>query len=154
MKSPENIIISPIAYVRNCRKIPTDDNWAEVISEIELIESLPIECFDGIEQFSHLEIIYHFHKVDKILCGSFHPRENMELPETGIFAQRKKNRLNTLGLCTVNLLKKEGRTLFVSNFDAIDQTPIIDIKPVFVEFLPKGEIKQAKWTKEIMKNYW
>jgi len=154
MSQNHNITIKPIAFVRNNRKTPIDDNWGTIISEIELVDLLPIECFDGIENFSHLEIIYYFHKSKKTILGSQHPRENIKFPKTGIFAQRKKDRPNHLGLCTVNLIKREGRVLFVSNFDAIDQTPIIDIKPVLKEFLPKGEIKQANWTNEIMKNYW
>jgi len=44
--------------------------------------------------------------------------------------------------------------LIVKNLDAINGTPIIDIKPVFNEYLPIGAVKQPKWTKDLMKNYW
>ncbi len=72
----------------------------------------------------------------------------------GIFAQRKKDRPNSIGLCTVELLQHNGRTLKVKYLDAIDGTPILDIKPVFKEFQPKGEIKQPTWVSDLMKNYW
>lgn len=150
----ENIIINPIGFVINDRIDPIDDNWASIESIIELASGFPDECFDGIEEFSHLEIIYYFNKSVKTLIGSEHPRENMMYPKVGIFAQRKKDRPNHIGATIVNLIYRDGRKLFVKNLDAINGTPIIDIKPVFNEFLPTGEVKQAKWTKDLMKNYW
>jgi tRNA-Thr(GGU) m(6)t(6)A37 methyltransferase TsaA len=150
----KEIIIKPIGIVINERTEPLDDNWSSIDSIIELRNDLPFECFDGIEDFSHLEIIFHFNKSKKISIGSEHPRENLEYPRVGIFAQRKKDRPNHIGTTIVNLVKREGRKLFVKNLDAISGTPVIDIKPVFKEYLPTGEIKQPDWSKELMKNYW
>jgi tRNA-Thr(GGU) m(6)t(6)A37 methyltransferase TsaA len=147
-------IIKPVAYVKNARKTPIDDNWSSIISEIELVEELPDECLDGIEQFSHLEIIFYFDKSAAEVTGSEHPRENKDFPKTGIFGQRKKDRPNHIGATIVNLVKKEGRKLTVLNLDAIDMTPVIDIKPVFREYLPKGEIRQPAWVNVLMKDYW
>jgi tRNA-Thr(GGU) m(6)t(6)A37 methyltransferase TsaA len=150
----ENYIVKPIAFVRNSRKESIDDNWSEIESKIELIEDFPEECFDGIEEFSHLEIIFLFHKSEKIFIGSEHPRENPDFPKVGIFAQRKKDRPNHIGATIVNLSERNGKVLKVNNLDSIDGTPIIDIKPVFSEFLPKDEIIQPKWAKDLMKDYW
>jgi tRNA (Thr-GGU) A37 N-methylase len=72
----------------------------------------------------------------------------------GIFCQRKKDRPNKLGLCTVQLLAHNGRSITVKGLDAIDGTPVLDIKPVFKEFQPKGAIVQAEWVADLMKNYW
>lgn len=149
-----DIFIKPIGFVRNNRIDPIDDNWSSVESVIELIEDFPNECFDGIEQFSHLEIIYYFNKSTKTFIGSEHPRENKDYPKVGIFAQRKKDRPNHIGATIVNLVSRAGRKLIVKNLDAINGTPIIDIKPVFNEYLPKGDVMQPKWTNELMKNYW
>jgi tRNA-Thr(GGU) m(6)t(6)A37 methyltransferase TsaA len=149
-----DIVIKPIGFVNNDRIEPIDDNWSSVESIIELADDLPDECFDGIEEFSHLEIIYHFDKSTKIFIGSEHPRENKDYPKVGIFAQRKKDRPNHIGATIVNLIRREGRKLLVKNLDAINGTPIIDIKPVFMEYLPNGEVKQPKWTKDLMKHYW
>ena len=148
------ITLEPIAFVRNNRHEKVDDNWSEIISEIELIDSLPMESFDGIETFSHLEIIYYLDKATETIVGSEHPRENPNWPKVGIFAQRKKDRPNHIGLTIVNLIKKEGRKLTVTHLDAIDGTPVLDIKPVYQEYLPKGKIKQPVWTTEMMKDYW
>lgn len=145
----------PIATVKNSRTSAIDDNWEEIISEIELAEDMPVEAFENISLFSHLEIIYYFDKVEtKDIVFSGRPRGNANYPLVGIFAQRKKDRPNTIGLCTVELLEHDGRTIKVKYLDAIDGTPVIDIKPVFKEFQPKGEIRQPNWVADLMKNYW
>lgn len=154
------ISLYPIGKIVNERKIVEDDNWGEIISIIELNDSFDESALKGIEEFSHLEIIYYFDKVEdsKIVTGARHPRNLEHLPEVGVFAQRVKNRPNKLGLTTVKLLRAENKTLHVKGLDAIDGTPVLDIKPVFRQFLPQvsyqDEIKQPDWVNEIMKNYW
>jgi len=148
--------VTPIATVHNTRADAADDNWAEIPSTIVLHEDLPEACLDGIEAFSHLAIVFLFDKaLDKPpVLGSEHPRENPAWPKVGIFAQRKKARPNHLGCTIVQLLRREGRTLHVALLDAIDGTPVLDIKPVMREFLPQGEVTQPAWSVELMKNYW
>jgi tRNA-Thr(GGU) m(6)t(6)A37 methyltransferase TsaA len=149
------INFTPIAIIKNSRTEASDDNWGEIISEIELAEHIPAEALDGIEEFSHLEIIYFFDKVKTSdLAFSRRPRGNPAYPVSGIFAQRAKDRPNPIGLCTVELLEHKGRTLKVKFLDAINGTPVLDIKPVFREFQPKGNILQPSWTSDLMKNYW
>lgn len=150
------IEMSPIAFVRNSRTKIEDDNWAEVISEIELADNIMTEAFEGINEFSHLEIIFYFDQVDdaKATAKHRHPRNNTSLPKLGTFAQRNKSRPNKIGLATVKLLERNGRKIKVQYLDAIDNTPVLDIKPVLKEFEPKGEIKQAKWVDTIMNKYW
>jgi tRNA (adenine37-N6)-methyltransferase len=149
------INLRPVATVKNSRKTPTDDFWGEIISEIELCDHIPDEAFEGISAFSHLEIIYFFDKVKKSdIVFSGRPRGNPGFPVTGIFGQRKKDRPNTLGLCTVELLGHKGRTIKVKYLDAIDRTPVLDIKPVFKEYMVEGDIRQPGWVSELMKNYW
>ncbi len=149
------ITLTPIATVKNIRATPTDDFWGDIISEITLAEHIPTEAFDNIEQFSHLEIIYYFDKVDtgKIVFAGY-PRGNPDYPKMGILAQRKKDRPNQLGLCTVELVEHTGRTIKVKYLDAIDGTPVLDIKPVMKEFGLKGEVKQPDWVGDLMKDYW
>jgi tRNA (Thr-GGU) A37 N-methylase len=72
----------------------------------------------------------------------------------GIFAQRGKNRPNQLGLTIVQLKEKEDRTLRVHGLDAVDGSPVLDIKPVMREYLPQDEIQQPQWVREIMRDYW
>ncbi len=149
------IKLTPIAVVSNERKTPIDDNWGEIISEITLTEVIPEIAFKNISNFSHLEIIYYFDKAEKesiIFAGKPRGIEHYEV--MGIFAQRKKDRPNHIGICIVELLEHNGKILKVKGLDAIDGTPVLDIKPVFKEFLPTKEIKQADWVTDMMKNYW
>ena len=150
-----DIILKPIGAVKNSRTTPIDDNWSKIISEIELLDNIPTEVFNNISDFSHLEIIYYFDKVkDSDIIFSGRPRGNPKYPVAGIFAQRKKDRPNKIGLCTVELLGHEDRKIKVKNLDAIDGTLILDIKPVFKEFQPVGQIRQPAWVADLMKNYW
>ena len=150
------INLSPIAFVKNIRAEIQDDHWGDVVSVIELDSAFSEEALFQIESFSHAEIVFYFHLVDenKIETGARHPRNNQSWPRVGIFAQRGKNRPNRLGVTTVKILKREGRQLFVQGLDAIDGTPVLDIKPVIKEFLPREEIRQPVWATELMKNYW
>ncbi|MCR8642223.1 tRNA (N6-threonylcarbamoyladenosine(37)-N6)-methyltransferase TrmO [Paenibacillus sp. N1-5-1-14] len=148
--------IRPIAYVHNTRKEMLDDNWGSILSEIVLTPELEESALLGIEAFSHLDILFYFDQVsdDKIQYEARHPRNNPDFPKVGIFAQRGKNRPNKLGVTTVELIKHEGKKLIVQNLDAIDGTPIIDIKPVMKEFLPKKEVIQPAWSSQLMAQYW
>ena len=150
------INLSPIAFVKNIRAEIEDDHWGDVVSVIELDSAFSEAALFQIESFSHAEIVFYFHLVDenKIETGARHPRNNESWPRVGIFAQRGKNRPNRLGVTTVKILKREGRQLFVQGLDAIDGTPVLDIKPVIKEFLPREEIRQPVWATELMKNYW
>lgn len=149
------ITLKPIAIVKNSRKEPIDDNWETIIAEIELADHVPSEAFSSISDFSHLEIIYYFDKVkNEDIVFSGRPRGNPNYPLVGILGQRKKDRPNQIGLTTVELLEHKDRVIKVKFLDAIDGTPILDIKPVFKEFQPKTEIKQPAWVADLMKSYW
>lgn len=149
------IEMQPIAYVHSSRKKPVDDSWNEVDSYIQLTPDYAEDCLAGLKDFSHLEVIYYFHKVDKskIVCTSEHPRENNKWPKVGIFAQRKKARPNLIGATIARLLEVKGTRIFVASLDAIDGTPVFDLKPVFKEFLP-DEVRQPGWVSELMDTYW
>ena len=149
------IKLTPVATVKNSRTEPADDYWGSIVSEIELAEHIPAEAFTNIMDFSHLEIIYYFDKVKaRDIVFSGHPRGNSNYPQAGIFAQRKKDRPNALGICTVELLSHHAKTITVKYLDAINGTPVLDIKPVFREFGVKSVIKQPPWVADLMKVYW
>ncbi|TGL59309.1 S-adenosylmethionine-dependent methyltransferase [Leptospira ognonensis] len=150
-----NIEVSPIGFVKNLRKKPIDDQWSEVLSEIELTGGIPENALLGLEHFSHVEVIYFFDQVNpEDIVYSNHPRGNKAYPLVGIFAQRKKDRPNQLGLCVGEIIKVEKRKIYLKYLDAIDGTPVLDIKPVMNEFLPKSDVKHPDWSRDLMKNYW
>lgn len=156
------IQLTPIATVKNTRTVPGDDFWGGTISEIELVEGVPEEALQGIELFSHVEIIYYFDRVGgkadlfdaSKMVYARRPRGNPEYPVMGIFAQRNKDRPNEIGLTTAELIEHTGRVIRVRYLDAIDGTPVLDIKPVFRGFMPKTAIRQPEWVDDLMKDYW
>ncbi len=148
--------LTSIATVKNTRTEIEDDNWGNIVSIIELDPAFREEALFEVENFSHVEILFAFHLVEngKIETGARHPRNNMDWPKAGIFAQRGKNRPNRLGATICKVVKRDGRQLFVQGLDAIDGTPVLDIKPVMREFLPREEVTQPAWATELMKKYW
>jgi len=140
-------IIEPAAFVKNNRADTNDDFWGEIISDIVISNKLSPECIQEIQEFSHLEIIFYFHLADlaKVNVTSSYTRNIKKFPKVGIFAQRKKARPYLLGSTIVKLIDVKGNTLTVSGLEAVNGTPVIDIKPVFKEFMPDEEIVQPEW---------
>lgn len=150
------IELEPVGFVKNSRTEPIDDNWGSVVSEIKLDEKFPAEALAGLSEFSHAEILFYFHKAagEEIDLNNRHPRGNKSWRAVGIFAQRAKARPNHLGVSIVKVIEINDRVLTVKGLDAIDGTPVLDIKPVMKEFLPSEDIIQPQWSVELMKNYW
>jgi tRNA (adenine37-N6)-methyltransferase len=147
--------VAAIGRVTSSRREPLDDDWDAVESAIELDSSFGSSAVRGLAEFSHIEVVYLFHLVDaaKVTTEARRPRGNPEWPEVGIFAQRGKGRPNRIGISTCRLLDVEGTRLRVSGLDAIDGTPVLDIKPYMREFGPRGEVRQPRWAGEIMDGY-
>jgi tRNA (adenine37-N6)-methyltransferase len=103
-----------------------------------------------------VEVLFFFDRVSetRIETGARHPRGRSDWPRVGIFAQRGKNRPNRLGLCTCRVIEVAGTTVSVEGLDAIDGTPVLDLKPVMREFLPREDVRQPDWATEIMSGYW
>jgi len=150
------IALNPIGTVHAGRADTRDDNWGDVESVIELRADLPAESLAGLEDFSHAEIVFVFDRLDEqsVVTGTRHPRDDPRWPEVGIFAQRASRRPNRLGATIVTVLGREGRRLRVRGLDAADSTPVVDIKPVMIEFLPREPVRQPAWTHELMRDYW
>ncbi|MFN8012544.1 MAG: SAM-dependent methyltransferase [Holophagaceae bacterium] len=155
MSSP--IQLHPIASVRGGRADVEDDAWGLVESRIELdVARFRSDALKGLDAFSHLVVIFHFHRADasRTVTGARHPRNNPAWPEVGIFAQRGKDRPNHLGLSTCEILRVEGTTVHVRGLDAVDGTPVLDLKPVMKGFQPQGDIREPAWATELMAGYW
>jgi tRNA-Thr(GGU) m(6)t(6)A37 methyltransferase TsaA len=151
-----NFEVQPIGIVRSTRKDLADDFWGKVDAEIVLADHLPGEAFAGLGDFSHVEVIFLMDRVDpaKVENAARHPRERKDWPLVGIFAQRGKARPNRIGLTRASIRKIDGRVLTVRGLDAIDATPVLDIKPWMKEFAPVGETRQPQWASELMADYY
>jgi tRNA (adenine37-N6)-methyltransferase len=152
-----NVTMMQIGYVRGPVQGDKEDFWGNVESKIVLEDGqFTAEALKGLEEFSHVEVLFHFCKVGEasILRGSRHPRGNPAWPVTGIFAQRGKARPNRIGATICRVVSVSGLEVTVSGLDAFDGTPVLDIKPVLAEFLPdKNELPQPQWSHEMMSKY-
>lgn len=149
--------VEPVAYVRSPRSEPLDDNWGEVVSTIALhAQRFTADALRGLETFSHLEVVYIFHLVKESAKQPLarHPRENESWPLVGIFAQRAKSRPNRLGVSICEIVNVDGLEITVKGLDAVDRTPVLDLKPYLSEFAPRGKVRQPSWSHELMANYW
>ena len=149
--------IEAIGHVRGGRAEAIDDDWGQNRSVIELDSAqFESDALAGLDAFSHAEVIFLFDRVppDNVETGARRPRGREDWPLTGIFAQRGKNRPNRLGVTICKITSVEGSRIYVEGLDAIHGTPVIDIKPVMREFLPRGDIRQPAWVAELMDAYW
>jgi tRNA (adenine37-N6)-methyltransferase len=151
------ITLTPIGRVHSPRTEMKDDFWGNVISIIELDPGrFKPDSLLGLTDFSHILVVYHLHGVldQSILTSASHPRENPDWPRVGIFSQRKKQRPNKIGVSICELIQVDGLKLKVKALDAIDGTPVLDIKPYAREFEPDPvRVRQPQWMTELMRDY-
>jgi tRNA-Thr(GGU) m(6)t(6)A37 methyltransferase TsaA len=142
--------IEPIGVVRNAVKRPSRQRWESVVSEIVLNDGLE-EALDGLEEFSHLMVIYWMHRVSPVerLITKVRPRRRPELPLVGTFASRSPARPNPLGVATVKLLERRGGILRVVGLDAIDGTPVLDVKPYIPGYDSAEEAHIPGWMRTL-----
>jgi len=118
--------------------------------------ALRADATQGLDAFSHVEVVFVFDRVhpDTVTTGARHPRGNEDWPAVGILAQRGKARPNRIGVTVCELVEVDGLRLRVRGLDAIDGTPVLDVKPYMAEFGPRGDVRQPPWSTELMRDYW
>lgn len=145
---PPAMTLKAIGIVSNEIKQPVRHGWSQVVSEI-IIDSALTEALEGLEEFSHLIVLYWLHQLPKKqLSLKVHPMGRPELPLVGRFATRSPSRPNPVGQATVRLLGRRGNILKVKGLDAIDGTPVIDIKPYLPGYDSASDAKAPPWTTE------
>ena len=156
MNQQENIVLKPIGNVRSPIKEVADDCWGGVLATIELDPELfGPECTLGLDQYSHVEVVFLLDKIsqDEIEKGARHPRGRPDWPKMGIFAQRSKHRPNRIGVTVCKLESVAGLHILVRELDAVDGTPVLDVKPYLKGFAPRGEVLEPAWAAELMAGY-
>ncbi|MGH3701203.1 MAG: SAM-dependent methyltransferase [Pseudonocardiaceae bacterium] len=146
----------PIAQVIGGRTEPTDDYGGGTRSIIRIDSTrFNANATAGLDEFSHLEIVFRFHLTDPsdLNLGARQARDNPDWPEVGIFGHRNMRRVNWLGVSRCRLVKVDALDLHVDELDAVDGTPVLDIKPWFREFGPRGTMRQAAWSTEMLTKY-
>ncbi len=150
------LTVEPIGQVRSARSDTSDTGWGDVVSTIVLDpERFDASALQGLETFSHVEVVFVFHEIpsERICWGARRPRENPRWPLLGIFAQRGSARPNLIGVARAQVVAVRGTELDVRGLDAIDGTPVLDVKPWLREFGPRGRTRQPGWCAEVMEGY-
>lgn len=140
MESPSEIPVKPIGRVRNQIKEKMRHGWSQIESVLDIDPALSASL-DGLEDFSHIIVLFWMHKNVGPIPTKVHPQGRDDLPLTGIFATRAPHRPNSIGMTIVKLLERDGNSLRVLGLDAIDGSPVIDIKP----YLPKDVVSEARY---------
>ncbi len=151
------IDLRPIGRVVGGRGEAVDDRWDAVAATIELDpDVLEAGATDGLADFSHIEVVFCFDRVDEgaVCRGRRHPRGRTDWPSVGILAQRAKDRPNRIGITTCRVVGVGPYAIAVVGLDAVDGTPVLDVKPYLAEFAPRGEVHQPAWSTELMVDYW
>jgi len=152
------ITLEPVGVVVGGRAEAVDDDWGGVEAVIRLDESrFGPDAVAGLEEFSHLVVVFFFHLVgpDEVQSGARHPRGNPEWPAVGMFAQRARMRPNRIGVSTCALVAVDGLDLHVRGLDAVDGSPVLDVKPYVLEFEPRqADVRQPAWVTDLMRGYY
>lgn len=140
--------LRPIGVVRSEVKEPPRPpyDWSGIVSTIEINAELA-EALDGLDEFSHLIVLYWMHRVrPEHLPLKVHPRGDTKLPLVGLFATRSPHRPNPVGKATVRLIGRRKNVLTVAGLDAIDGTPVLDVKPYIPGYdSVEGEVRGPDW---------
>lgn len=156
MIESQHIALSSVARVVGGRPEMYEDNWYDVKSVIRLDDRFEPSALQGLQEFSHLEIVFQFDRIDDddVPSEPRPPRKNPDGPLVGVFAHRGPYRPNRIGVSVCRLLAVDGRDLHVADLDALDGTPVLDIKPYLVEFKPSDPVRQPAWTTRLMRDYY
>ena len=149
MPADTKIYIEPIGVVRNpdfqtgaaSGEKRKDDGWKKLYADIVLKDQYT-DGLDDIEQHKHLIIVFWPHKMDmsdRYSRVKIHPQRRMDLPLTGVFSTSSPSRPNSTLVTVVKFVKRDGKVLTVKGLDALDGTPVIDIKPYMPEYHAASE---------------
>ena len=147
------IIMRPVGTVRNEVPNRKDDSWGDDISSIVLDRQF-VSGLKGLEDFSHAIILFYLDqaKFDKEKHLQRRPQNRDDMPLTGIFSQRGKDRPNRIGMTSVEIVSVSEDTLVVKGLDAVNGTPVLDIKPYYPVY-DKREATVPGWVDRLMKHY-
>lgn len=146
--------VSEIGVVSSPVKDGVDTQWGEVTSEIQIQQQFK-GSLKGLETFSHAIIVFYMHRSTFNLETDLQrkPQGRDDMPSIGIFSQRAKHRPNPIGITVVAIVSVNDDSLKVKGLDAIDGSPVLDIKPYYPVFDLKEEALTPKWVDLLMKDY-
>jgi tRNA (adenine37-N6)-methyltransferase len=150
----DSVGVTVIGRVENEVHEARDHDWGSVVSRIVLHPGYEAGL-RGLESFSHVIVVTYLHQ------AAFEPGRHLvrrprglaSMPEVGIFAQRAKDRPNPIGLTAVKLRETGSGWVSVIGLDAIDGTPVLDLKPYFPRYDARPEAVVPEWVERLMDGY-
>lgn len=149
--------VQAIGHVRGGRAQVEDDDWGSVRARIQLdLDVVEPDAVLGLDTFSHVEVLFVFDRVEgSTVCrGARRPRGRADWPLVGILAQRAKDRPNRIGSTVCEVVAVGDGWIDVAGLDAVDGTPVLDVKPYLVGFAPRRPTTEPAWATELMAGYW
>lgn len=148
------ISLESIGYVKNSEYEKKDEAWGSNVSRIMLDKKYSGGLL-GLSGFSHAIIVYYLDKAEFDIEKQLRrrPQSRDDMPRVGIFSQRAKDRPNNIGITSVEIVCVEDDILTVKGLDAINGTPVLDIKPYYPQYDCKADAKTPDWVGRLMKNY-
>ncbi len=146
--------LKAIGFVSNRVTEPVDDNWGSVVSRLNLRKEYS-KGITGLGQFSHALVLTFLNRsrFKKATDLVRRPRGLDSMPEVGIFAQRAKDRPNSIGVTAVEIISVGDGFVDVKGLDAINGTPILDIKPYYPQYDLIKDARVPEWVDTLMQNY-
>jgi tRNA-Thr(GGU) m(6)t(6)A37 methyltransferase TsaA len=147
--------LTPIGYVSSPRTDPGNTvGWGDVEARIDLTAELGRHALDGLADFSHAEILFWFDRADRrpSYAEPFRARGRADMPVIGVFAARGPHRPNPLGVTACRIVEVGDTWLTVRGLDAVDRTPVLDIKPVMATFVPR-DVTEPEWSGRLLADY-
>lgn len=147
-----HICMEPIGHVASDVDSPVDEGWGKVESRIVIREDL-VPALLGLEQFSHILVVFWMHHAPPVSVLQRRPQGREDMPEMGLFSQRSRHRPNPIGITAVSLTGVAGNELLVRGLDAINGTPVLDIKPYYPAYDSRPEARVPEWVGRLMADY-
>lgn len=146
--------IFDIGFVRSNENEKKDAEWGKNEAEFVIHDTYK-DGLKGLSDFSHVIVLYYLDKANFQIENHLQrrPQNREDMPKVGIFSQRCKDRPNQIGVTSVKLLKVTDTSVFVQGLDAIDGTPVIDIKPYYPQYDSKSNATVPEWVNKLMENY-
>ncbi|MBF6600190.1 MAG: tRNA (N6-threonylcarbamoyladenosine(37)-N6)-methyltransferase TrmO [Dehalococcoidia bacterium] len=145
----ETLNVRPVGIVRNGVHTPRPEGWAHVVSDVVLRAEL-LDMLEGIEGYSHIIVVYALHKVpESEQRVRVRPGADARIPEQGVLATRSQLRPSPIGVSVVRLLKRRRNIMRVEGLDAIDGTPVLDVKPYFPNYDAVPDASIPAWAEAL-----
>jgi tRNA-Thr(GGU) m(6)t(6)A37 methyltransferase TsaA len=146
MEKTVEILLQPVGMVKNSITDKEHHGWKDIYSDI-FVKEEHVPALDGLAEFSHIIVFFWLHKVtpEERATRRARPTRKAEIPELGIFAWHSSRRPNPIGMSIVKLLELQGDRVQVQGLDAIDGTPVLDLRPYVESYYHIDDPTEPAW---------